>query len=108
MFEMTMPNQLSSKSVPSLSLYLKFICVVCRLVELVDLYQDYSFNTLPKLGKHLMLPSNNPKMEISTIVGVIAEWYPQDINIADLDQSQVNNFIYREEIMIPILCSMSI
>lgn len=71
-------------------------------MELVDEYKDYSVENLPKLGKHLMVPSNNPKMEIDAVVTVQLHWFANKQNM------DTTNIIYQEDFQIPVSCSLCI
>ena len=103
--------------------------LVYRLVDLVDAYRPYSVEKLPKLSKHLLVPSNNSKMEIYAIVSILVQWFsvtptgsksppitsPSTSHKATSPSTNRNaavtsesSIIYEEYMHIPVLCSLSI
>jgi hypothetical protein len=78
-----------------------FLLFFRSLVDLVDEYKEYAVGQLPKIGKHLRLPSNNPRMEIYGIVSCLVQWYLNK-------DSSMEEMVYEQALHIPILCSLCI
>ena len=76
-----------------------------RLVEQVDKLSNYDGRKLPLLSKHLALPPNDPQMNVYATLAV--QYYYDDGSIRTLDFSMVGQENI-EEILIPVVCSLSL
>lgn len=77
-----------------------------RLLQTVEAYAQYDGVNLPTLSKHLALPPNDPSLSVSAVLAIKCVFAKEGSELPEPVDDDDN--ACHEELLVPVLCSMSI